>query len=87
MTKQNEHTKGKSSNVTKHITPGKVITFYLMNFVGFVILWPLVDLIIASISHQEFQYNVVSHIGSPAIWAVLFTIFDVIWYKNSSKKK
>lgn len=87
MAKQNENAKGKSSGATKQVTLGRVIMFYLLNFVAFVILWPLVDLIIASISHREFQYSPVSHIATPAIWAVFFTIFDVVWYKHSSKKK
>lgn len=87
MTKQNEHAKGKPSGATKQTTLAQVVKFYLMNFVGFIIIWPLFDLIIASISHREFQYNVVSHIGTPAIWAALFTVFDVVWYKNRSKKK
>lgn len=87
MAKQNERKKDKPSSETRQITPTKVIMFFLLNFVGFIIFWPLLDLIIKSISHQEFHYDVVSHICSPAIWAVLFTIIDVVWYKNSPKKK
>lgn len=87
MAKQNERAKGKSSGVTKQVTPVQVIKFYLLNFVGLIIVWPLLDLIIAGISHREFQYSVVSHICSPAFWAILLTIFDVVWYKNKSKKK
>lgn len=66
---------------------GFAVKWFFINYVGLLIIFPLMDFIISSISHGEFHYNVVSYVASPAVWALLLTIFDVIWAKNLEKRK
>lgn len=64
-----------------------VIKYYLITLIGLMIVWPLLDLIICGIQHKEFQYNVVSHIASPAFWAVILTVCELAWRNSSGKKR
>lgn len=64
-----------------------IVKYYIINFVGLMIVFPLVDLVICVISQKEFQYNVISYIASPAIWAAILLIFEIIWQKTTTKKK
>lgn len=61
------------------------IKYYIINYIGLIIVFPLADLIICLFSHKEFHYNAISHLGSPAIWALFFLIFEIIWLKSSKK--
>lgn len=63
------------------------VKYFFINFISFIVVFPLFDLIVCAISQKEFQYNVVSHIVSPAVWAVLFAIFETIWAGKNKKEK
>lgn len=77
----------KKSTNSESVGFGRIVKYFLINYVGLIVLFPLFDLIKSGITHSEFQYNVVSHIASPVFWAILLTIFDVAVFKSREGKK
>lgn len=83
----NYKNKGKKSTGSESNGFVLFIKNFLINYVGLIIIFPLFDLIKSGISHEEFHYSVISHIASPAIWALILTVIEIIWLKSRGGKK
>lgn len=75
----------KSKNNSKSGGFVQFIKYYIINFIGCFIVFPVADLIMAAISHREFHYNVVSYIVSAAIWALILGIIEFFWQRQNGK--
>ena len=59
----------------------------IINIVGFLIAWPLLDLVWTKlIHHADFQYNVSDHIIFPFGAAAIFTVLDYCIFKRKKRK-
>lgn len=59
----------------------------IINIVGFLIAWPLLDMLWSKlISHADFHYNVSDHIILPIGTAAIFTVLDYCLFKRKKNK-
>ncbi len=82
--------KDSSDNIFKaERTPRYFIVSYLMYTICAFIIWPLLDLLLAAIFKQDYQYDVRNHIISPAIAMLILTIIEFAtwswWHKDTKK--
>ena len=55
----------------------------IINTVGFLIAWPLLDMLWSKlISHAEFRYSLSDHVVLPVGVAAIFTVLDYCVYKR-----
>ncbi len=60
----------------------------IINIVGFLIAWPLLEMLWTKlISHAEFQYNVSDHVILPIGAAAIFTVLDYCIFKRKKRKQ
>lgn len=71
-------------------TPQRTVKYFLLEFgliaLAGILLWPLIDLILAAISGKSFAWEIREHILSPAIFALIATSLEFIFWKFFHKE-
>ncbi len=82
----------KTGNAEKNIfTPERNVRFFFVEFIGIfiagLIIWPLIDFIMVSISGRSFAWTVGDHLVAPLIFALLITIVEFVFWNFFHREK
>ena len=66
------------------------VKYCIIEFISLVvaamIIWPLFDLILCAIRHNEFKYTFGDYVIGPLVFATIFLLIDYVVFKCQKKK-